>query len=174
MQNMRDVIVSKTNYSKIQSAVSCTGLELASSCKRKKRVAQQVLHWRSSVSVLSGTSCHILMLQWVQSPSIARFLSLALPLSHPDVHSALNLSSFCCCIINLACLNLIGLSLTSQSIAQIPLLLPRVFSRSGTNNKSLASSLTKYFSLFYLCWRKIVQESPGSKRYFSVSFMIVI
>lgn len=104
--------------------------------------------------MLSGTSCHTLMLQWVRSPSIARFLSLALPLSHPDVHSALNLSSFCCCIINPACLNLIGLSLTSQSIAQIPLLLPRVFTRSSTNNKSLASSLTKYFFIILSLLKK--------------------
>lgn len=120
--------------------------------------------------MLSGTSCHTLMLEWVQSPSIARFLSLALPLSHPDVHSALNLSSCCCCIINLACLNLIGLSLTSQSIAQIPLVLPRVFTRGGTNNKSLASSLTKIFSLFLSLLKKNSLGEPRFKAVFCCVF----
>lgn len=97
------------------------------------------------ISVIRHQQSHTDAIVHTVSLSCVRSL---LSLSHPDVHSALNPSSFCCCIINLACLNLIGLYLTSQSIAQIPLLLPRVFSRSGTNNRSLASSLTKYFSLF--------------------------
>lgn len=119
------------------------------------------------ISVIRHQQSHTDAIVHTVSLSCAHSL---LSLSHPDVHSALNPSSFCCCIINLACLNLIGLYLTSQSIAQIPLLLPRVFSRSGTNNRSLASSLTKYFSLFYLPERKIVCEGSGSNLFLSLFF----
>lgn len=72
--------------------------------------------------------------------------------------------SCCCrCVINLACLKLIVLYLTSQSIARIPRLVPRVFSKSGTNNKSFASSLGSIFH-YFISLRDRVWEGRGSKQ----------
>lgn len=149
-RGLRDRIVRKINYSKVQSVISCTGEEAG--------ILLQMLKGSSVSCPLQEQNNSIVRHQQLHTDATVCTvsLSLACALSHPDVLSALSLSSFCCCIINLACLNLIGLYLTSQSIAQIPLLLPRVFSKSGASSRSLASTLTKYLSLFYFSLRKII------------------
>lgn len=126
------------NYSKVKSVISCWGSELTSSCKRK---GTSVSCWlRKLRSRIMSTGRHTAM--YCLSPN------LTFPPLSPSAFHPAGLSSCCCCIINLACLKLIVLYLTSQSIARIPLLVPRVFSKSGTNNKSFASSLAKYFYYF--------------------------
>lgn len=78
-QNMRDAIVSETNYSKIQSVISCTGLELASSCKWKKGSSASSPLKELSISVIRHQLSHTDAI--VGTVSLYCTLSLACSLS---------------------------------------------------------------------------------------------
>ena len=135
------------NYSKVKSVISFRGSELTSSCERKDA---SVSCWlRELRSKALGTA--------VTQGCAGRRLppthpALCVPRSpfHPEAHIAPSLRSRCCCIINLACLKLIVLYLTSQSIGRIPLLVPRVCFQVWYKQEEFCQQFSQIFFHYFI------------------------
>lgn len=136
------------NYSKVKSVISGWGSALTASGKRKgasvscwlREPRRKQDNWhRQSVTVML----------WNAHPSLPTCITPCLLSPGCSLSLSSDLSSCGCCIINLACLKIIVLYLTSQSIARIALSVPRVFAKRGTNNE-FCQQFSQVFFLFFL------------------------
>lgn len=135
------------NYSEVKSVISCRGSELTSSCERK---GASVSCWlRKLRSKALGRQSHRDALERACLPPTP---APCVPLSpfHPEAHLAPSLRSRCCCVINLACLKLIVLYLTSQSIGRIPLLVPRVCFQVWYKQEEFCQQFSQIFFRYFI------------------------